>query len=226
MCRHVACSLSVSYAKSSEFLGSSMPFAVMLCDQQHTVYFFNSGDRGVLGSCNIQGTLQGIQNTLQHMSGRSACVLPAISPILSCSYSHTHTLYGPHQPFFWAWALGTVCPELVLSLFTPQHHTCIIELLYTAQVMYITLMFSASLPAQPLCTVCCLPRTASTVFPPDPDRKLDTFTPRLLFCLIQLGQVVFGLHKLNTMGLLPTHPSDWLSAVAAPLSMEHSYGAL
>lgn len=64
------------------------------------------------------------------------------------------------------------------------------------------------------------------VFPPDPDRKLDTFTPRLLFCLIQLGQVVFGLHKLNTMGLLPTHPSDWLSAVAAPLSMEHSYGAL
>jgi hypothetical protein len=64
------------------------------------------------------------------------------------------------------------------------------------------------------------------VFPPDPERKLDTLSPRLLFCLIQAGQFGFALHKLNTMGLLPTHASDWLTSVAAPLSVEHAYGAL
>lgn len=64
------------------------------------------------------------------------------------------------------------------------------------------------------------------VFPPDPERKLDTLSPRLVFCLIQFGQVLFGLHKLNTMGLLPTHASDWLSTVAAPVSIEQAYGAL
>jgi hypothetical protein len=64
------------------------------------------------------------------------------------------------------------------------------------------------------------------VFPPDPERKLDTLSPRLVFCLIQFGQVLFGLHKLNTMGLLPTHASDWLSTVAAPVSIEQAHGAL
>ncbi|WIA16366.1 hypothetical protein OEZ86_007857 [Tetradesmus obliquus] len=64
------------------------------------------------------------------------------------------------------------------------------------------------------------------VFPADPEKKLDTLTPRLLYCVINAGQFVFALHKLNAMGLLPTHPSDWLSAIAVPASLEHSYGAL
>jgi hypothetical protein len=61
-------------------------------------------------------------------------------------------------------------------------------------------------------------------FPADPEGKLDTLTPRLLYCLIQAGQLIFVLYKLNNMGLLPTHPSDWLSAAAAPQSIEYSYG--
>lgn len=78
------------------------------------------------------------------------------------------------------------------------------------------LLFAHPRPA-PLCCA---------VFPADPERKLDTLSPRLVFCLIQFGQVLFGLHKLNSMGLLPTHASDWLSSVAAPVSIEHAYGAL
>lgn len=66
----------------------------------------------------------------------------------------------------------------------------------------------------------------AAVFPSDAERKLDTFTPRLLYCLINVGQFIFALHKLNAMGLLPTHASDWLSAIAVPQSLEHSYGAL
>eukprot|EP00775_Hariotina_reticulata_P003950 gene3950-4204_t len=64
------------------------------------------------------------------------------------------------------------------------------------------------------------------VFPPDPEKKLDTLSPRLLYCLINLGQFVFALYKLNSMGLLPTHASDWLSAIAVPQSVEYSFGAV
>eukprot|EP00879_Flechtneria_rotunda_P003947 GHRR01004187.1.p1 GENE.GHRR01004187.1~~GHRR01004187.1.p1 ORF type:complete len:173 (+),score=50.91 GHRR01004187.1:209-727(+) len=67
---------------------------------------------------------------------------------------------------------------------------------------------------------------SAEVFPPDAERKLDTFSPRLLYCVINIGQFIFALYKLNAMGLLPTHASDWLSAVAAPQAVEHSYGAL
>jgi hypothetical protein len=77
----------------------------------------------------------------------------------------------------------------------------------------------------PACLHFCVCRVPA-VFPPDPERKLDTLSPRLIFCMIQFGQVLFGLHKLNSMGLLPTHASDWLSSVAAPVSIEQAYGAL
>ncbi len=65
------------------------------------------------------------------------------------------------------------------------------------------------------------------MFPKEDDwPQLDTFTPRLLFCAIQLGQMVFGLWKLDGMGLLPVYPSDWISTMAVPDSVEHSYAAL
>jgi hypothetical protein len=73
---------------------------------------------------------------------------------------------------------------------------------------------------------CCAPLLYAAAFPPDPEKKLDTLSPRLLYCLINLGQCVFALYKLNSMGLLPSHASDWLSAIAVPQSVEHSFGAL
>ncbi|KAF8065587.1 ER membrane protein complex subunit 4 [Scenedesmus sp. PABB004] len=67
---------------------------------------------------------------------------------------------------------------------------------------------------------------SAEAFPPDPERKLDTLSPRLLYCLINLGQAGFALHKLNAMGLLPSHPSDWISSMPVPRSLEASTGAL
>jgi hypothetical protein len=56
----------------------------------------------------------------------------------------------------------------------------------------------------------------SAVFPKDPEGKLDTITPRLLFSLIQGLGVLFAVYKINQMGLLPTHVSDWVSSIKAP----------
>ncbi|GBF88021.1 1-acyl-sn-glycerol-3-phosphate acyltransferase [Raphidocelis subcapitata] len=53
-------------------------------------------------------------------------------------------------------------------------------------------------------------------FPSDPAGRLDTFTPRLIYCAIQFGQLLFVLNKLNSMGLLPTHASDWMASLPVP----------
>ena len=68
---------------------------------------------------------------------------------------------------------------------------------------------------------------ATTVFPREDDwPQLDVFGPRLLFCAIQMGQIAFGLHKLDSMGLLPVYPSDWISTMAVPPSLENSYSSV
>lgn len=56
--------------------------------------------------------------------------------------------------------------------------------------------------------------------------QLDIITPRILYCLVHSGQLLFGLHKLNSMGLLPVFPSDWISTMAVPESLEHAYGSV
>eukprot|EP00210_Caulerpa_lentillifera_P006172 g5897.t1 len=61
------------------------------------------------------------------------------------------------------------------------------------------------------------------MFKPDSFGQLDVFTPRLLYCLIHMLAVIFGLYKLNTIGLLPTHASDWFSALKAPVAAEYSF---
>jgi hypothetical protein len=33
-----------------------------------------------------------------------------------------------------------------------------------------------------------------------------------------------ALYKLNAMGLLPTHASDWVSNMKPPTPVEHAYG--
>lgn len=54
---------------------------------------------------------------------------------------------------------------------------------------------------------------------------VDTLMPRLLYCTIYFGQLLFGLYKLNSMGLLPVYPSDYISSMPVPLALEHSFAA-
>ncbi len=69
---------------------------------------------------------------------------------------------------------------------------------------------------------------ASAVFPPEAseDGKLNILFPRILYCLIQGGALAFGLWKLHTMGLLPTHASDFVSSLKVPVSQEFSTGGV
>jgi Protein of unknown function (DUF1077) len=63
-----------------------------------------------------------------------------------------------------------------------------------------------------------------TVFKQDEDNMLDVLTPRAIYCGIHLLGLLFALYKLNNMGLLPTHPSDFISAMIAPHAAEFSGG--
>lgn len=63
-------------------------------------------------------------------------------------------------------------------------------------------------------------------FPFDPQYKVDVLKPRLMYCLIHFGQLLFALNKLAVMGLLPTHASDWLANMPVPQTVERSYAAL
>jgi ER membrane protein complex subunit 4 len=59
-------------------------------------------------------------------------------------------------------------------------------------------------------------------FPPQQD--LDVLLPRLIYCGVYLGQLAFAVHKLNSMGLLPTYASDWVSQMKPPSIIEMSIG--
>lgn len=58
------------------------------------------------------------------------------------------------------------------------------------------------------------------------DPEVDTRQAQLLFCLINGLGVMFALYRLNGMGLLPTHASDFAAFFTAPLQLEHSSGAV
>ena len=56
------------------------------------------------------------------------------------------------------------------------------------------------------------------------DEKLDVVTPRALYCSIQMAGLLFALYRLNGMGLLPTHTSDFASALLPPQAVQFSGG--
>ena len=62
------------------------------------------------------------------------------------------------------------------------------------------------------------------VFPPEASEggRLNIFVPRLIFILIQGAGLAFGAWKLHTMGLLPTHASDFVSSLSVPVNKEFS----
>ncbi|KAI8569319.1 hypothetical protein RHMOL_Rhmol02G0269800 [Rhododendron molle] len=48
------------------------------------------------------------------------------------------------------------------------------------------------------------------VFEPYKDSRVELLGPKLLFIALNLGGLALGVWKLNTLGLLPTHASDWV----------------
>lgn len=70
------------------------------------------------------------------------------------------------------------------------------------------------------------PPSYAAVFAKEPDwPQLDVLLPRILYCLVQCAQIIFGLYKLNGMGLLPVYPSDWISSIKVPETLEHAFAA-
>ncbi|KAK8936734.1 hypothetical protein KSP39_PZI011917 [Platanthera zijinensis] len=62
------------------------------------------------------------------------------------------------------------------------------------------------------------------VFEPYKDKKVDTLAPMLLFIALNLAGLGLGVWKLNTLGLLPTHPSDWVSSLSpAPVCFKFGH---
>jgi len=62
-------------------------------------------------------------------------------------------------------------------------------------------------------------------FQPFRDGKVDVAGPRLLYCLLHFGGMLMGMWKLNKLGLLPTHVSDWIGAPPPPHALQFSTGA-
>ncbi|CAM8913238.1 unnamed protein product [Rhodiola kirilowii] len=62
------------------------------------------------------------------------------------------------------------------------------------------------------------------VFEPFKDNRVDLLGPKLLFIALNLAAMGMGVWKLNTLGLLPTHPSDWVSSLRPPQEVEYSGG--
>ena len=60
----------------------------------------------------------------------------------------------------------------------------------------------------------------------DGDKNVSVAVPRLMFCGIQLIGLYLALNKLNNMGLLPTHASDWVSGMKPPRQLERAYGGV
>lgn len=48
-----------------------------------------------------------------------------------------------------------------------------------------------------------------------PGSRVDVISPRIMFCGIHFLGLLFAIYRVNMMGLLPTHVSDWLSLIQA-----------
>ncbi|KAG6706698.1 hypothetical protein I3842_07G233600 [Carya illinoinensis] len=64
------------------------------------------------------------------------------------------------------------------------------------------------------------------VFESYKDSRVDLLGPKLLFIALNLGGLALGVWKLNTLGLLPTHASDWVFSLPPAQEVEHSGGGI
>ncbi|KAK9842355.1 hypothetical protein WJX81_008162 [Elliptochloris bilobata] len=101
---------------------------------------------------------------------------------------------------------------------------CFIMYMSGSQIHLFSIMTTVSGIYQPLMAIV----NSEKMFPEELSEggKLNILYPRLLYCLIQAGGLAFALWKLNGMGLLPTHASDYVSALAVPRALEFSSGGV
>ncbi|CAA3008864.1 NRT1 PTR FAMILY [Olea europaea subsp. europaea] len=64
------------------------------------------------------------------------------------------------------------------------------------------------------------------LFEPYKDNKVDLLLPKLVFIALNLVGLGMGVWKLNTLGLLPTHVSDWVSSLPPAQEVEFSGGGI
>uniref|UniRef100_A0A5B7B628 ER membrane protein complex subunit 4 n=1 Tax=Davidia involucrata TaxID=16924 RepID=A0A5B7B628_DAVIN len=64
------------------------------------------------------------------------------------------------------------------------------------------------------------------VFEPYRDGKVELLGPKLVFIALNLVGLALGVWKLNTLGLLPTHASDWVSSLPPAQEVEYSGGGI
>eukprot|EP01018_Ginkgo_biloba_P006727 Gb_01078 [translate_table: standard] len=64
------------------------------------------------------------------------------------------------------------------------------------------------------------------VFEPYQDSRIDTLLPKVVYIALNLAGLLLGIWKLNTLGLLPTHASDWVSSLSPAPEIEYSGGGI
>ncbi|XP_044981437.1 ER membrane protein complex subunit 4 isoform X2 [Hordeum vulgare subsp. vulgare] len=69
-------------------------------------------------------------------------------------------------------------------------------------------------------------RSVGKVFEPFKDPRVDTLAPKLLFTALNLAAMGLGVWKLNTLGLLPTNASDWVSSLSPAREVEYAGGGI
>ncbi|KAL6838264.1 hypothetical protein ACP4OV_031936 [Aristida adscensionis] len=69
-------------------------------------------------------------------------------------------------------------------------------------------------------------RSVGKVFEPFKDPRVDTLAPKLLYLALNLVALGVGVWKLNTLGLLPTSASDWVSSLAPAREVEYAGGGI
>ncbi|XP_073148026.1 uncharacterized protein [Henckelia pumila] len=69
-------------------------------------------------------------------------------------------------------------------------------------------------------------RGVGKAFEPYKDNKVDLILPKLVFIALNLAGLGMGIWKLNTLGLLPTHVSDWVSSLPPAQEVEYSGGGI
>ena len=72
------------------------------------------------------------------------------------------------------------------------------------------------------------PHPTLSAFPPElaDGGAVDILTPRLVYCAVQAAGLLFALHRLNGMGLLPTRAADWAAGLPPARAMQPAGGAL